>query len=143
MNTPTTNTTTVDLPAPGYPMLTRMISESLLPDEKTGKETTVIWIVGSPHPLVPKVKIVRMFLDRGSVEIYSVSEDGKAGMRNRVPEHRVRFTEEAMPIDVFIEELAAAEIGDDDEEESDMEEPEASTTIASTQTNGQPPPPVS
>jgi len=117
----------VQLPEPGFPMLTRMISNALFPDaspqvvgcphckanisiDRAGaKEEPVTWIVGQPHPLVPDMKVMRMFVDRGGVEVYSVSADGRAGMRNLVPMSYIRLIEEAMPLDVFIEELAAAE----------------------------------
>ena len=130
MNVSTQQTKTVELPAPGYPMLTRMISNALFSEK--GKEE--VWVVGGPHPLVPDLKVIRMFNDHGGVEIYSVTADGKAGTRNFVPMHWVRLTEEAMPIDVFVEELAAAENdgGDDDEPE---EPEESSSTVVS---NGQP-----
>ena len=128
---------TVALPAPGYPMVTRVISSSLLPDSK-GKEEPVAWVVSQPHPLVSQVNIVRMFLDRGGVEIYSVSQDGKAGMRNLIPLSHVRLVEEAMPIDVFIEELNAAE--NDDDIEPEEPEQEQKPQVAS---NGQPAPSAS
>ena len=136
MQTPPSNVVplrTVELPAPGFPMLTRMVSNCLFP-ESNGKEVPTTWIVGQPHPLVPEMKIVRMFVDRGGVEIYSVSGDGKTGMRNLVPMSWIRLTEEAMPLDVFIEELEAAE----SEEPEEPEEPELEPTPAP---NGQPVPP--
>ena len=127
-NVPMQQIKTIELPAPGYPMLTRMISSALFADEK-GKE--VVWVVGGPLPLVTYLKVIRMFNDHGGVEIYSVTADGKAGTRNFVPMHWVRMTEEAMPIDVFVEELQAAESdGADDDEPEDPEEPVV--------TNGQP-----
>jgi hypothetical protein len=137
---------TVTLPAPGYPMVTRMITNALFPETRQQPETEVIgcphcknsititktkidskepepiiWIVGEPHPLVPDMKVMRMFVDRGGVEVYSVSSDGKAGMRNLVPMGWTRLVEEAMPLDIFIEELNAAE---SDEPEPDDPEPE-------------------
>lgn len=133
---------TVNLAAPGYPMLTRMVSDPLFPDTKqqvmacphckqnlsiplpsADKQEPVTWIVGQPHPLVPDMKVMRMFIDGGGVEVYSVSNDGKAGMRNLVPIGSVRLTEEAMPLDVFAEELAAAEEEDEDPETELPEEP--------------------
>jgi len=134
MNTPPNNVVpiikTVELPEPGFPMLTRMISNPLFPDQPPHREEPVTWIVGNPHPLVPDMKVMRMFVDRGGVEVYSVSSDGRSGTRNLIPMSNIRIIEEAMPLDVFIEELAAAEGDDDDEPEP--EEPE--------QPNGQPEP---
>jgi len=130
---------TIHLPPPGYPMLTRMVSNPLFPDTKSqvmacphckqslsipvpppGKEEPITWIVGDRHPLVPDMKVIRMFIDDTGVEVYSVSADGKAGMRNLVPITSVRLVEEAMPLDVFAEELADAE-----EDDSGPEGPES------------------
>jgi hypothetical protein len=136
MTQPQGSVQTVALPAPGYPMVTRVISSALFPDSK-GKEDPVAWVVSQPHPLVPQVNVVRMFLDRGGVEVYSVSHDGKAGMRNLIPISHVRLVEEAMPIDVFVEELNAAENDGDDELES-QEEPEQEKPVAvAAPSNGQ------
>jgi hypothetical protein len=109
-----TQTRAVELPSPGYPMVTRVISHVLFPEN--GREDPVTWIVTQPHPLVPAMRVVRMFTDHGGVEIYSVSADGANGMRNLIPLTQIRLIEEAMPLDVFIEELAAAEDDDDDDE---------------------------
>jgi hypothetical protein len=111
------NTTTVALPAPQFPMMTRMISNSLLPDG--GREEPTTWVVSQPHPLVPDMKVVRMFVDRGGVEVYAVSSDGKNGMRNLIPMSWVRLVEEVMPLEVFVEELAAAESEPDDDDDDD------------------------
>jgi hypothetical protein len=77
-----------------------------------------------------------MFVDLGGVEIYSMSIDGKNGMRNIIPTSKIRFTEEAMPLNVFGEELYAAEFAaapvgplavdnDDDDDEDDNDDPES------------------
>lgn len=135
MNTPPTNvvpiTKTIEIPEPGFPMLTRMISEPLFPSEKRSDQPhrepePMTWIVGQSHPLVPDMRVMRMFVDRGGVEIYSVSSDGRSGTRNLIPMRNVRIIEEAMPLDVFIEELAAAE--NDEEEEEDEDEVELDQT---------------
>jgi len=117
---------TITLPEPGYPMVTRMISNPLFHDQKE----EMVWIVSQPHPLVPDMKVMRMFVDRGGVEVYSISSDGRSGTRNLIPMGCVRLIEEAMPLDVFIEEVAAAE-GDD----GDEPEPEPADTSPSP--NGQ------
>jgi hypothetical protein len=148
--TGTTATRNVVLPEPGFPMLTRMISNALFPEaqtktvgcphckgsislEQSTKEEPITWIVGQAHPLVPQMKVMRMFVDRGGVEVYSVSDDGKAGMRNLVPMSWVRLIEEAMPLDVFVEELAAAE-EDEPEPEPEPGDPEPEQAPV---TNGQ------
>ena len=105
---------TIQLADPNYPMVSRVISDPLFPDSKE-----VTWVVGSPHPLIPDLKVVRMFVDSGGVEIYSVSSDNRAGMRNLVPMAHVRLAEEVMPLTVFAEELQAAE-----EEGNEPDEPE-------------------
>jgi len=111
------------LPPPGYPMVTRVLSNALFPPEApavpgvVAKEEPVAWVLTQPHPFVPTMQIVRMFVVRGGgVEIYSVSADGSAAIRNLLPMHWVRFVEEAMPLEVFVEELALAEAGGDDDE---------------------------
>jgi hypothetical protein len=125
--------TSIPLPAPGYPMVTRVISSALFPEapvDRAGnpiagaplKEEPMTWVLGSAHPLVPGMKIVRMFVVRasgGGVEIYSVTEDGRGTTRNLLPMHRVRFVEEVMPIDVFVEELELAEAGGEDDPDPD------------------------
>jgi hypothetical protein len=113
------------LPEPGYPMITRMISNPIFSESGAKDDPAIlepiIWVVGNPHPFVPKMKITRMFLDRGGVEVYSAPDNREVGMRNLIPMSWVRFVEEAMPIEIFIAELAAAE---SDDPEDDPEEPE-------------------
>jgi hypothetical protein len=139
MPTAPTAVQTIALPEPGYPMLTRMITNPLFPsaDPTAPKDEPVTWIVSQSHPLVPNLKVVRMFLDRGGVEVYSVSSDGKVGMRNLVPLASVRLVEEFMPIDVFVEELAAAEADDGDEEPDDTEPEPEPVAAAPAPPNGQ------
>lgn len=108
-----TATQELHLPAPQFPMLTRMISNPLFPDQ--GNEP-ITWIVSGTHPLVPDMVVRRMLVDRDGrgVEVYSVSGDGRQGMRNLVPMPSIRLIEEAMPLDIFIEELTIAESGEDE-----------------------------
>lgn len=116
---------TIELPAPGYPMVTRMISDPLFPPEVPGaRDEPVTWVVSQPHPLVPDMKVVRMFEEGARVVIYSVSADGQTGMRNFIPMARTRLVEEAMPLEIFIDELAVSESGEDDDPPDDS--PEAS-----------------
>jgi len=127
-------------------MLTRMVSDPLFPAEEhqqvacphcsqaisvpaaPKKDEPVTWVVSQRHPLVPEMTVVRMFVveDRGGVEVYSTSNDGTKGIRNFIPNSRVRLSEEVMPLDVFVSELAAAEDGDGDgDDPDDPDEPEA------------------
>jgi|GEM_PF-2362727 len=119
---------TVQLPVSGPIMVTRMISDRLFPDSAqrvvgcphckqnisvplpADKDPEpVTWIVSQAHPLMPDMKVIRMFIIDTGVEVYSVSNDGKSGARNLVPMKSVRLTEEAMPLDVFADELEQAE----------------------------------
>ena len=167
------NTTKVtELPAPGYPMLTRLISKPIfcdgfkanvtklagqfLNDSSTQSATRqqivaaiidiavkvlgekiepMVWIVGNPHPLVPGCKVVRMFIVNNGVEIYSSPSDpaNVLLMRNTIPNENVLLIEEAMPLDIFVEELSASEGGDDDE--IDPDEPDEPVTPPAPQAN--------
>lgn len=131
MTNPNGTPTNVTIPAPQPPMLTRVVSEPIFND----REENLIWALGGPHPLGPDTyKVIRMFADRGGVEIYL--SDGKNGVRNIIPRDKVRFIEEAMPLDIFAEELYAAEAAaapvgplsveseDDDEDDGELENDE-------------------
>jgi hypothetical protein len=83
------------------------------------------------------MKVMRMFIDRGGVEVYSVSGDGRTGVRNLVPMSMIRLIEEAMPLEVFIEELDAAE---NDEPEPNEPEPEPEPAPPPVSTNNNQPP---
>ena len=127
------------------PVLTRVVSNPVFND----RDEPITWAVRAPHPFVPETyTVVRMFIDLGGVEIYSLANDGKSGMRNIIPTSKIRFTEEAMGFDVFKEELeaamyAGAPVGplsaadddddddDDDEPEPELDEPDAPTPITS------------
>jgi len=104
----------------GYPMVTRMISDPLFPPEQPGaRDEPVTWVVSKPHPLVPEMNVVRMFDEGTRVVVYSVAADGTTGMRNLIPMVRTRIVEEAMPLEVFIEELALSESGEAPDDEGD------------------------
>lgn len=112
---------TIQLPPPGYPMVTRMISDPLFPPSAGGSDAPITWVVAQAHPLVTSMKIVRMFIEPNGVAVYSVSDDGMSGMRNLVPMDCTRLVEEAMPLDVFADELqdaedAAGPVSDDDDD---------------------------
>ena len=131
------NGTTVSSP----PVLTRVVSNPVFND----RDEPITWAVRAPHPFVPETyTVVRMFIDLGGVEIYSLASDGKSGMRNIIPTSKIRFTEEAMGFDVFKEELeaamyAGAPVGplsaddDDDDDDNDESEPEEPETASSPQ----------
>lgn len=143
---------TTKLPDPGFPMLTRMITEGLFTEKGTPatanapatptvqpKDQSLTWVVSEPHPLLPDCKVVRMFVTEDGVMVYAWPSDGKAGMRNLIPNSRIRMVEEVMPPEVFIEELAAAESDDEPDDPTD-DEPEDELRPQPVQTsNGQPP----
>ena len=93
-------------PNPDFPILTRAVSNVLFPENG---ENPVTWMLSGEHPLVAGHKVVRMFVNDDGVEIYSVSADGRRGMRNLVPMAQIRLIEEAMTLDLFVEELYDAE----------------------------------
>jgi hypothetical protein len=106
MNTPSQNivpiTGSVMLPEPGYPMLTRMLSNVLFPDMPPG---SCSWKLDGVHPLVPEMKVVRMFVVDGGVHVYSAPSNGVC-TRNFVPMGWIRLIQEVMPLEVFVEQLS-------------------------------------
>lgn len=124
MTMPAPDVRRIELPAPQYPMIVLMFTDNLVPEGSGRVGQTISWAVSKAHPFVPEMNVVRMFVDRGGVEVYSASNDGKIGIRDLVPMDRVRLIQEAMPLEVFVEELDAAESGDDDEDEDPEPEPE-------------------
>lgn len=133
---------TIALPPPGYPMVTRMISDPLFPPEHpSDKEEPVTWVVSKPHPLVPAMNVVRMFVEGAGVAVYSVAGDGTSGMRNLIPTVRTRLVEEAMPLDIFIDELTIAESDADAPDDEEDESPEAPPEDAPPQKPQAVPPP--
>lgn len=112
----------VELPKPGYPMVTRIISNPFLPDQRNEPS---VWALGEAHPLDPSAKVVRMFVERGGVAVYyTVQAEGNTTvcLRNFIPMAWVRLVEETMPVDVFVEELALSEAGDSDDGEDEDED---------------------
>jgi hypothetical protein len=143
----TDNATFAETTMPPAPILNRVVSDAIF-----GGEEAIIWAINAPHPLVPEsYKVIRMFIDLGSVEIYSMSIDGKSGMRNNIPTSKIRFTEEAMPLAVFGEELYAAEFAaapvgalaaDNEDDNDDQDEDEDSSDLGEASgpvTSNQPP----
>lgn len=129
------------LPPPGNIVLTHMLTDPLFPDKKpqvmacphckqslsvpsaTGKDEPIAWVIGQPHPFMNEMKVIRMFLVTDGVDIYSVTTNGKAGVRSFIPMKSVRLTEQAMPLDVFADELADAEEEDADDPDPDDPDP--------------------
>lgn len=119
---------TYTLPPMGYPAVTRVVTLCPL-DELRKNEIT--WTLNQPHPIIEGCRIVRMFDGDAGVEVYSVSADGTP-MRNRIPSMMIKLVEEAMSMEVFIEEIARAESDDDDDgndgdDEDDEGGPETGT----------------
>jgi len=112
-------TTTLNMPTLGFPRVTRVVSEPPLPENGPDPIT---WVVNSTHPMVKELKILCMYIVNLGVEIYSVSIDGKHGVRNLIPMQRIRCVEEAMPVEVLVEEIEDAESGDDDGDDGGDEE---------------------
>jgi hypothetical protein len=118
----------VSIPPAEYPMVNRAITNALFSESSTApglppREDPVTWMCNQPHPLVPQMKVIRMFYIRGvGLEIYSLPDSEQSQippMRNFVPTHWVRFVEEIMPAEIFVEELAYSEAGGDDDPDPD------------------------
>jgi len=114
-----TETRTIELPPALPPVTTRMITSNPSSDSED-----LSWEAGKEHPLIKGAVIVRMYVipDGGGVDVYSVLAGGRGATRHHIPDSRIHITEEAMPIDVLIEELKVAESTDDEEEEEEEEE---------------------
>lgn len=134
--------TTIQLPAPtpGTPILARMVSNALFPEAemrnvqcphctqrhqvsvgKNKQDEPIVWELNKPHPLLPDMLLVRMFVEDDGVEIYSVAKDGTGGLRNLVPMSTVRLIEELMTPRVLVDELTEAEEGNAESFEEDDE----------------------
>ena len=93
------------------------------------------WILGRPHPLAGS-KIVRMYLrEDGGVDVYS--SDGGMYVRTFIPARVVRFLDETMGEDTFVEfieeeeEQGPEETDEPDEpEEPEPEEPGTEPAVA-------------
>lgn len=119
------------LPPPNFPVVTRVVSNAPL----SVTAEPIVWILDSPHPLEPRMKIMRMFINDDEVEIYTT--DGVTCVRNCLPRHMVRLTEEGMPPDKFVKEIEDAEnpspttSEDDLYEDDDPSAPAGSTVVPS------------
>ncbi len=115
-------------PNPNYPLLTRVISNPMLPGH--GDEP-LVWALGSSNPLDPSPTVIRrMFIQDGGVLVYFTGDgpQGAVCVTNFIPMQLVRLVEETMSPDVFVEEMAASEAreqedDDDDDDDEGGEEP--------------------
>ena len=96
----------------------------------------VTWILRRPHPFVPDMTIVGLFLNKDGIEIYSTNN--KMGMRDLIQMKSVRLIQESMLMPVFEEELYLAESGeDDDDDPPDPGSPESDPEPEAPRANGQ------
>lgn len=109
-------------PDPHATALVRLVTDSL--DES--KDPTA-WLLNRPHPLATEAKIVRMYQrEDGGVDVYS--SDGRMFVKTFVPERVIRFADEAMSEDTFVEFITIAEEGEEEEEEEPEPEPAPAPT---------------
>lgn len=132
MTMPAPTALALELPPPNFPVVTRVVSNAPLAGNV---DPPIVWILESAHPLEPRMKIMRMFINDDEVEIYAT--DGRTCVRNCLPRHMVRLTEEGMPPDKFVKEIEDAEnpspttSEDDLYEDDDPSAPAGSTVIPS------------
>ena len=111
----------LELPALVYPAFSDAVTNDPL------SAGTLTWQTQKKHPIIDGCFVQRIFmLPDGALAIYSATEDGKVGMRNIIPKEHVRYTQETMPPDIFIEEINREQ----DEQADDPEEPEPSAPEA-------------
>lgn len=126
MNTPAngaqSRTFRLPAPNPNVPLLNRVVSSPIFKEQSDA----LMWKVGEDHPMASGWKIVRMFLDGAGVEVYALPPSNGSGhfTRNFIPIASVRFTEEIMSVEVFVEELTAAEEEDADDDDDPDDSPE-------------------
>ena len=132
------------MPEASYPMLVHVVTDPIFPPkvDSTGRslpDEPTHWALSKEHPFVPGFRVLRMFLDEDGLVVYSIGPDNKSGMRDLVMA-RVRLAQEAMPVDVLIEEIEDAEGEDDDPpgEPDAPQEPGQSTPAPQPAPNGQP-----
>lgn len=107
-----------NLPEPKPPVVVKFVSRSIFSNE--GKEIT--WVFGQPHPITKGALITRMFMSEdGSMRVFSVPAPGVQGdcTIDTIPADQVKIVQEIMSMEVFLDELAAAEGYDDDEDEEE------------------------
>lgn len=123
-------------PNPESTTLVRVVTDSFPTDDDDGKKKLITWILNYPHPLANGAKILRMFFEDGGIEVYS--SDGHMYVRTFVPERYIKFFDETMSEETFVDEVAASEEEDEpDLPEPDPAEPEPDPPAAAAP-NGQP-----
>jgi hypothetical protein len=134
------------LPPPSFPLVTRVYMKTMLPPDRVEKliesgapvPNVDVWQLSQPHPFISGMRVTRMFLEDDCVAIYSSTEDGSSCVRNTIPMSAVvHLVEEAMPLEVWIQEIYAAEEGpvdDDDDSPEDESEPAAAAAAANVAT---------
>ena len=118
----------VELPDPAYPMVTRVVTDALM-----GGNGIWEWAIARAHPSEKELKVMRIFLTEEGIDVYAITTDGKGCARYSIPDRFVRMIEEAMPLDMWADEMANAE---EDKDGVDPEEPEDKGAEAPA-TNGQ------
>jgi len=105
---------TIELPRAEFPLTNRAVTDN--PFQQS--DTSIVWMLGEMHPFIAKLRVVRMYVVPGNcVEIYAAEDGGSSGTRYVIPWQRVRFAEELMDIQRFVDEIRDAESGGDEEEE--------------------------
>jgi hypothetical protein len=117
------------------PIVTRAVTDHLKGSDP------LTWQLKGPHPYLPDMKVMAMFLHNGILEIYST--DGKTGIRERIPMNRVRITQEHIVSEILLDEIDASEVKhlglDDVDDDDEDDEPETASPIPSTNGSTAPP----
>jgi hypothetical protein len=99
----------IELGPAALPAVNRMLTTPPFPDGAVPPHhlTPLMWVVDDGHPTMNGATIKRMFLAAEGVEVYSTTSTpkGDLGVRNMVPWHMVRMTEEIMDLRTFVEEI--------------------------------------
>lgn len=121
--------TEMKLPELSYPRIMLMVTDALVPIAGASEEP-MSWAVSGDHPFMQDAKIVAMFRADDGIDVYAIHHDKHrqtvTGMRDHVPQARVRICREQMPFDIFAEEIADAEAeesGDVPDDSSPSEQP--------------------
>lgn len=112
--------TEMNLPEPVYPKIMLMITDCLVPKAEGVKEEPMSWAVSVAHPFIEAAQVVAMFINGDGIDVYSVRRDeagGVEGMRDHIPLSRMRVFREAMPFEMFINEITRAELAEDEDDE--------------------------
>lgn len=126
------------------PKVMFVVSGPLSPDAT--KNEPVAWVAGQPHPLIPTMTVVGMFVVPEGVEIYAAAADMK-GSRSFIPMHWIRYIQQKMSPDVFGWEFEDAQLAvgngqgwmkvDDDDDDEDESPGDTETTAPLPPANGQ------